>query len=49
MNTNYYFARLSRSEREFLEALMMEELEIQTWFAVTYSSFISGEIVLTLQ
>ncbi len=49
MDSNYYFARLSRSEREFLEALLLEEMDIQTWFAVTYSSMISGEIILTLQ
>ncbi len=49
MDSNYYFARLSRSEREFLEALLLEEMDIQTWFAVTYSSLFSGEIILTLQ
>jgi len=49
MYTNFYFADLSRYEREFLEMILLEEMEIQTWYAVAYSSIIGEEIFLTLQ
>jgi hypothetical protein len=49
MNTNFYFADLSRHEREFLEMLLLEEMEIQTWFAITYSRIVGEEIFLSLQ
>lgn len=49
MYANYYFADLTRRERELLEMVLLEEMEIQTWFAVTYSCIIGGEVLLTLQ
>lgn len=48
MKMNYSFSKLSRSEREFLEAVLMEELEMQTWYAVTYSKMF-GEILVMVQ
>ncbi len=49
MYTNYYFAALSRRERELLEMILLEEMDIQAWFTVTYSVVMGGEIFLTLQ
>ncbi len=49
MKVRYTFARLSRSEREFLEAVLLEEMEYQTWYAVSYSKSMQGEILLMLQ
>jgi len=49
MYTNYYFAALSRRERELLEMILLEELDVQAWFAVTYSVLLGEEVFLTLQ
>jgi hypothetical protein len=49
MYANYYFADLSRRERELLEMILLEEMEIQTWFAITYSCIVGEEIFLSLQ
>ncbi len=49
MYTNYYFADLSRREREMLEMILLEEMEIQSWFAVTVSDLLGEEVILTLQ
>ena len=49
MYLNYYFANLSSAERELLEMILLEEMEIQAWFSVTFSSMLGEEIFLTLQ
>ncbi len=49
MKMNYYFAQLSRHEREFLEMVLLEEMDIQRWYSVAFSSVFGGEIFLTLQ
>jgi len=49
MYLNYYFANLSSAERELLEMILLEEMEIQAWFSVAYSTILNGEILLTLQ
>lgn len=49
MKINYSFPRLSQGEREYLEMVLLEEIEMQTWFAVTYSKALGGEIFLMLQ
>ncbi len=49
MKVRYTFARLSRSEREFLEAVLLEEMEYQTWYAVSYSKSLRGEVLFMLQ
>jgi hypothetical protein len=48
MKRNYHFPRLSRSEREFLEMVFLEEVEAQSWFSVACTSLL-GEVFLTLQ
>ncbi len=49
MYTNYYFAALSRRERELLEMILLEEMDNQTWFSVACVPVLGGEILLTLQ
>ena len=49
MKMNYYFAQLSRHEREFLEMVLLEEIDNQRWFSVAYSSIFGEELILTLQ
>ena len=43
------FARLSNSELEFLEMVLLEEMERQVWFAVAFSDFFDAELLITLQ
>ena len=49
MKINYTFPRLSQTEREYLEMVLIEEMEMQVWFAVTYSKALCGELFLMLQ
>ena len=42
-------ARLSNSELEFLEMVLLEEIERQVWFAVAFSEFFDAELLITLQ
>ena len=45
----YRFVELSKGEREYHEMILMEEIEVQAWFAITYSSIFAEEIFLTIQ
>ncbi len=49
MKINYTFPRLSQTEREYLEMVLLEEMEMQGWFTVTYSKALGGEFFLMLQ
>ena len=49
MKINYSFPRLSQTEREYLEMVLLEEMEMQAWFAVTISKALGGELFLMLQ
>jgi hypothetical protein len=49
MNHSYKFRQLSQSEQELMQMMLMEELEIQTWFTISASTMLGCEIFLTLQ
>lgn len=49
MNTNRRFGKLSRSEREFLEMVLLEEMDRQMWYAISFSAILGGELFLALQ
>jgi hypothetical protein len=49
MKINYSFPRLSQGEREYLEMVLLEEMDMQNWFAVSYSRVLGGELFLILQ
>ena len=49
MKINYRLRQLSRSEQEYIEMILLEEIELQGWFAVTYNPMMNEETFLTLQ
>ncbi len=48
MKIQYRFAKLSRDERELLEMVLLEEMDMQRWFTVAYSTTFSRELFLSL-
>jgi hypothetical protein len=49
MRMRYHFHDLSRAERERLEYVLLEEMDIQMWYTITVSKTLGGELLLTLQ
>jgi hypothetical protein len=49
MRMHYRFTPLSKDERELLETILLEEMDVQSWFVVTYSSIFAEEIFVTTQ
>lgn len=49
MKKSYRFSELSKAEREYLEMILMEEIDIQAWYAVTYSAIIGDEVFMCVQ
>jgi len=49
MRKRYAFTHLSRSERQFLEAVLVEEIELQTWYAVAWCGLLGAETLIGLQ
>jgi len=48
MKIQYRFARLSKDERELLEMVLLEEMDLQRWFTVACSSILNCEFILTI-
>ncbi|MGA9116902.1 MAG: hypothetical protein WB626_09015 [Bacteroidota bacterium] len=49
MKKLYRFTPLSKDERELLEMILLEEMDIQSWYAVTFSSIFGEEVFLSIQ
>jgi hypothetical protein len=49
MKKQYRFAELSEEEKEYHEMLLLEEVDVQAWFAIAYSSIFSEELFVTVQ
>jgi hypothetical protein len=49
MKMNYRFSPLSKDEREYLEMILLEEMDVQSWFAVTYCTLFAEEVFLSIQ
>jgi hypothetical protein len=49
MKKKYQFADLSKDEKEYLEMILLEEIDIQSWYAITYSTIFGEEQILTVQ
>ncbi len=49
MKTNYRFTNLSQQEKKLLEHIMLEEMELQVWYAITYLHELETEVLLFLQ
>ena len=48
MRIQYRFAKLSRDQRELLEMVLLEEMDMQRWFTVAYSTAFGREVFLSL-
>jgi len=49
MKITYSFFKHSQNEREFYEMVLLEELDMQRWYSVTYNSILAEEQFLNLQ
>jgi len=49
MKEKYRFRQLSNGEREFLEMILMEEIDVQTWYALAYSCILREEVFMCIQ
>jgi hypothetical protein len=49
MKMHYRFVELSKGEKEFHEMILMEEIDVQSWYAIAYSSIFAEEVFLTVQ
>jgi hypothetical protein len=47
LRIRYTFKRLTKEEKDLFQAILLEEMEFQRWFAVAYTS--EGEVFLGLQ
>ncbi len=45
----YQFAELSKQDKEFHEMVLLEEVDMQSWYAVAYSTILGQETFLALQ
>jgi hypothetical protein len=49
MRIRYKFPNLTREEKDFWEAILLEEIDMQQWFAVSSCRILGGELLLILQ
>jgi hypothetical protein len=49
MKKKYRFAQLSKDEKEYLEMVLMEEIEIQSWYSVSFVSMFGEELIINIQ
>ena len=49
MKTRYQLRTLSQRDQEFHQAVLMDELEMQTWFTISFSALMDTEVFLSLQ
>jgi hypothetical protein len=49
MKMHYRFNDLSKAEREYHEMILLEEIDVQSWYAISFSSIFGEEIFITVQ
>ena len=49
MRIKYYPSRLSYREQAILEMVLIEELDVQSWFTVACSNVLQEEFVIVIQ
>jgi hypothetical protein len=49
MGIRCYFGRMTRNQREALEMILHEEIDVQLWYAITYSRLMREEIFIAVQ
>ena len=49
MRIQYRFTRLSKDQLELLEMVLLEEMDIQRWYSITFVTALGREAFLPLQ
>lgn len=49
MRRKYRFSDLSKDEREYLEMILLEEIDVQRWYTITYCAIFGEELILGIQ
>jgi hypothetical protein len=49
MRMKYRFVQLSKNEQELLEMILMDEIDVQAWYTVTYSGIFGEELLIAIQ
>ena len=49
MKRKYRFSELSKDEKEYLEMILLEEMDVQSWYSISYSSIFGEEVILAIQ
>jgi hypothetical protein len=49
MGIRFYSGHLSKEQREALEQILLEEMEVQIWYGISWSTLLGGEVFLNLQ
>jgi len=47
MKLVYRFIELPENETSFYEMILLEELDLQSWYSVFYCSLLGGEVFIT--
>ncbi len=47
--TKRKYTNLTKFERELFEIVLSEEIDLQSWFAMTYSNILGEEIFMCIQ
>jgi hypothetical protein len=48
MQRRYSFPQLSRADRELHEAVLLDEVHLQAWYAVSWSGMLGREVLLIM-
>jgi len=49
MKKHYRLAQLSKHEQEYLQMVLLNEMEVQAWFVVRCSAIMREELILVIQ
>jgi len=49
MRKQYRFADLSKEEKEYHEMILLEEIDVQAWFAIAFSRIFDQELFVAVQ
>jgi hypothetical protein len=49
MRKQYRFVDLSKEEKEYHEMILLEEVDVQAWFAIAFSKIFDEELFVAVQ
>ena len=49
MKLNYHFGLMSKREDEYYKRILLEEIDMQSWYAIAYSEILAQEVFLAIQ